>query len=247
MIAGYIGYAAAVELLPHFPGATALLTDANAAISTTYTTFDTYAAALGGDGRRRVQRERKAFAASGYRLSASRLADCYELAGRLLASHHRRHGHDDTDEVMIAYLASQVDDLNERSHIVLCNDATTTVGFCLTYEWNERLYIRAAGLGAEPRAGSFALFNTIYYSAVELAIERGLSCLDLGTGTYQAKILRGAWLEPKWSLVEPWGSCAPAFQSASRTWNEQAYQRWDCELAAFLKRPTEQLWPQPRA
>jgi len=156
---------------------------------------------LGGKRRRSIQREVRAFARAGHRIELLSLREAWPIAGRLLGALQRKHGEHDSDEAMLTYLESQAVFLDEVSTVLIEYDGATPVGFCLTYGHGATLYARAAGFDIE--AAPFAYFNLAIYRCVELAAERGLRALDLGTGAYPAKCARGARLHELWSSVAP--------------------------------------------
>lgn len=44
-------------------------------------------------------------------------------------------------------------------------------------------------------------FNLTYYHAIEYAAANGYTTIGLGCDSYEAKVLRGAHLEPLWGLM----------------------------------------------
>jgi hypothetical protein len=63
----------------------------------------------------------------------------------------------------------------------------------------------------------------VYYAGIERALERGISSYDVGPSSLKTKLLRGAVLEPRWSLLEVDG--LPASGAGERKLAE-----WDSEL-----------------
>ena len=234
----YLTSAAATELAPAFAAGEPLITDVNAVIGLEgLESFDGYLASLSGHRRRRVAREIRDFAASPFGLRTGRLSDWHEVAGRLLAQLHRRHGHVDTPEILVEHLAQQVDQLDALSRVIVCERDGTPVGFLLAYEWEGAWYARATGLADGLRGASAVLFNVVYYAAIREALERGISSYDVGPSSLKTKLLRGAALQPRWSLISDDAS-APV---SSAAWNDTQLARWDDELAA-LHSPAAARW-----
>lgn len=147
------------------------------------------------------RRETRIFADGGSVISRARLSECYEVMGPLLGRLQRKYGTNDTDAAFTGYLKRQAAFLDHCSHVLLEERDGEVVGGAFGYEWDSTLYIRGAGFG--PRSGRYAYFNLVFYAAAELAAERGLTEMDLGTGAYRGKLLRGAVPRPTWSIVWP--------------------------------------------
>ncbi len=161
--------------------------------------------------RRQWQREARAFAASGGSVHRVRLSECYREAGPLLGQLQRKYGADDTDESMTAYLEQQAAYLDPWSEVIIERRDGRLTGFVLCYAWGDTLHVRAAGFG--PDAGSFAYFNLAVYEPLALAASLGLTWLDLGTGAYRGKLLRGAHLRTTHALVWPPAESSAAVRS----------------------------------
>jgi len=233
----YLTPGSAAELAPAF-AAEPLLTDVNAAIPLDgLASFEGFLQRLSAHRRRRVAREIRDFAASPYRLRTGRLSECHEIAGGLLAQLHRRHGHADTPEMLVAYLGRQAGHLDALSHVIVCERAGTPIGFLLVYEWEGVWYARAAGLADGLRGASAVLFNVVYYTAIREALERGIRNYSVGPRSLRTKLLRGAELQPCWSLVDVDG-LTPV---TAASWNEAQLARWDAELAG-LHPPVASSW-----
>jgi predicted N-acyltransferase len=193
----------AVTVASLMPGAsTPVLTSASTRIRATWRDFDHYLASFPSRRRCNLRREVDLFGATGHRVVQARLSDCVEFIGPLLGNVHRRHGAADSDEDTLSYLASQVPHLDPVSTVFLELDDDGPVGFSLCMEWGGDLVVRVVGFDYE-RSARFAYFTLAYYRPLEYAIGRGLGGVELGPGTYQAKVARGATLQPTWSVVWP--------------------------------------------
>ena len=177
-----------------------ILTSAGASIDARWPDLDAFLNAAPRRRRNNMQREMEVFRTSASRVVESRLADCLEAVGPLLGNVHRRHGAEDSDRDTTDYLRSQAAHLNDVSRVFLEVLDGQPVGFSLCYEWGRRLYVRVVGFDYE-RSARFAYFNLAYYLPLAHAIRRGLTCIDVGPGTYEAKTGRGAVLDPTWALV----------------------------------------------
>ncbi|GAA1407420.1 hypothetical protein GCM10009639_56190 [Kitasatospora putterlickiae] len=167
-----------------------------------------------GRRRREFQREARAFAASGGTVGRVRLSDCWREAGPLLGRLQRKYGEDDSDEAMTSYLEQQTAFLDPWSEVLVERRDGRLTGFALCYAWGDTLHVRAAGFDED--AGPYAYFNLGVYEPLRLAAERGLAWVDLGTGAYQGKLLRGAHLRPTHALVWPPTATSPQIRATLR-------------------------------
>ena len=224
----YLTPSALRDLRPALPEASALLTEANAVIDLSHaSSFDDYLRRLSKKRRSAIRHEVAQFAAAGYERSERPLSACIETAGRLLAAHHRTHGHGEDDREMVAYLERQAAELDGCSRVLLCRRGGRAVAFGLTYEWNDRLYVRSTGFSPDVRGRDAVVFNVTYYLNIDHAVRRGLAAYDAGVGSWRTKALRGAALEPRWSLV-----CGPG----GRSLNGRVAERWnESRLAALAE------------
>jgi hypothetical protein len=232
----YLPSVAAGEVAAAFGGREPLITDADAVIALDgMHSLDDYLRGLSGHRRQRVAREIRDFDESSYRLRTGRLSDWLTVGAGLIAELHRRHGHADTPEMIALHLAQQAEHLDKHSHVIVCERAGAAVAFLLAYEWDGAWYARAAGAVDGLRGSSSALFNVVYYAAIRQALERGIRRYHVGPGSLRTKVLRGAHLEPRWSIVdvdglEPGG------------WNDGRLPAWDAELAALGLPPAAADW-----
>jgi uncharacterized protein len=232
----YLPSGAAHELAGAFGGGEPLITDADAVIALDgMHSLDDYLRGLSGHRRQRVAREIRDFDESSYRLRTGRLSDWLTVGARLVAELHRRHGHADTPELLELHLAQQAEHLDEYSHVIVCERAGAAVGFLLAYEWEGVWYARAAGAADGLRGSSAALFNVVYYAAIRHALERGIRRYHVGPGSLRTKVLRGAHLEPRWSLVHVDGLEPDA-------WNDCRLPGWDAELIELGLPPAAADW-----
>lgn len=232
----YLPSAEAGELAGAFGGAEPLITDADAVIELDgLGSLQDYLAGLSRHRRQRIAREIREFDESRYRMRTGRLSEWVEVGARLVADLHRRHGHADTPELVAQHLALQAEHLDAFSHVIVCEHAGAAVGFLLAYEWEGAWYARAAGATDGLRGSSAALFNVVYYAAIRQALDRGIRRYHVGPGSLRTKVLRGARLEPRWSLVDVDGLQPGA-------WHDARLTGWDAELAALGLPPAAADW-----
>jgi uncharacterized protein len=196
----YASHATMTAALRSHPGATAVLTSANTAIDARRGDFNGYLDSFPQRRRANLRREISRFRESGGTLVELRLSECLDVVGPMLGNVHRKHGAADTDADTTRYLSSQADLLDDVSRVFLHVVDGRPASFSLSYQWGRQLHVRVVGFDYV-RSASFAYFNLAYYRPLACAVERGLDSVHLGPGTYAAKVLRGAALDPTWSLV----------------------------------------------
>jgi predicted N-acyltransferase len=161
--------------------------------------------------RKNVRHEVRAFAAAGATVTTCRLGDVLPRVAALMGAHQRKYGDLVTDAQMARYLRLQEAYLGETSTVFVEERDGDILGFTLYYAHGGTLYSRAGGFDPR-RAAPYAYFNVSVYAPIRHAIERGLTTLDLGLGSYQAKRLRGADVTPLWSVVVPPERLEPEWQ-----------------------------------
>ncbi len=150
--------------------------------------------------RGNIRRERDAFLRNKSTVSEHRLSECVDDVVPLLGNVHRRHGADETDVDVWHYLESQAGVLDDASKVFVERVDGRAAGFSLCYQWGRQLHVRVVGFDYSA-AAPYSYFNLAFYLPVAYAERAGLDSVHLGVGTYEAKIARGAVLEPLWSVV----------------------------------------------
>jgi len=177
-------------------------TSAGTRISACWPDLESYLRSFPSRRRGKLKHEIDVFRSGGSRVVECRLSQCLAQVGPLLGNVHRRHGADDTDVDTAHYLQTQAVQLDEISTVFLEVIDDTPVGFSLCYTWGRDVHVRVVGFDYQ-RSTRFAYFNLAFYLPLAYAIRHRLRAVHLGPGTYQAKVSRGAVLEPNWSLVWP--------------------------------------------
>ena len=213
--------------------------------------WDGYLAAL--DERRRnwgrscapwsVKSERRKFAAAGYTVEHHRLADCVKDVGYLLAQTERRHGNDVDPEDCVATFVHQAAATDSRGEVLLCRDDDgRAVGFCLFYEWQGAMYLRAVGFAYPRLKGANEYFNLVYYAPLEIAAERGLTWYHAGIEAPEAKALRGAELRGLWLLDLTAESILAGHEDRVRTANRAFLERAVGNARVVGRSVTQDVW-----
>ncbi len=180
-----------------------LLGAGSARLDVPWTTFDGYLASLSPSRRHTVRRELRRFGESGLHLAEARLSECCDVLGALSAPLQARYGHALSAAELAQQFRQLAAELDHHSRVLLCTRDGRPVGFTLFVGWQGTWYGRAAGFDYEAVRGSAAYFTLAFYRPIALAIAEGVSRIHLGLAAWEAKVLRGARLEPHWLWIVP--------------------------------------------
>lgn len=181
----------------------ALFSGSCASLRVRWTSFEGYLDWLPRRKRENVRRGVRQFESRGFDVRVGRLSEWLSQAAPLMVNLLHKYGQSDTLEQVTRYLAAQVQDLDDQSVVFTASDQGRLVAFVHFYQNGERLVARSAGFDYEATDGSSAYFNLLIYEPLRYALAHGYRVLELGTTADAAKMLRGATLEPRWSLVLP--------------------------------------------
>lgn len=178
---------------------------ADAVLRVNWHSFDDYQDGWPRNRRRGIARDIAAFQDSGCVLSRGRFADHYGEMAPLLASLQARYGALDSLPIIRQRLAEQAQILDERAVCFFCWKRSAMVAFALFYEWEYELYARVVGFDYEALPeDSRAYFSILFYEPIRFAIANKVRAIHYGRGTTEAKVRRGATLEPRWSVyIDP--------------------------------------------
>lgn len=133
-------------------------------------------------------------------VSCEPLAQCLHEVAPLVANVQRHHGHTDTAADMLGRLRALVsvwgDDAVAFSYRQSGILAAATTALLHAGE----LYIRGAALDYDRIAGSPAYFVVGVYQPLEMAFRNNVRKIHMGTTAYRPKKMRGALIEPLWTL-----------------------------------------------
>jgi predicted N-acyltransferase len=189
--------------------ATAVSTRETAVLPVTWTSFDGYLSWLPSKRRREVRRERRILRDSGTEVREERLAKVAADLAPLLAGTENRYGRDVTAEQMEFYLMMLAVNLDDECVTLVGYRDQRPVAFSLILACADRWVARCFGRDYAASDGNALYFNLVYYEPIARAVERGATAIDYGTGSLQAKKLRGCDLHPLRTLLIPSGP-APA-------------------------------------
>lgn len=211
-------------------GRTPLLLAQEATIALPGETQEDYWYSLPLKQRKKCAREIARFRRAGYEVARERLSQCWDEAGPLFSNLQRKYGREDDPQRWLGLLKRQAASAaDDRSVVFTCRRSGELLGFALGYEWKDAVFLRVAGFDYARLSGSFEYFNLAYYQPLAYAYSKGLRSLQLGRGSFDAKLRRGAALSPLWGL-EVSSSRAhvvdPVAEAATRTFNRKVHTEW---------------------
>lgn len=163
--------------------------------------IDDWLLTLKSHRRQRIRREMQEFNAAHYRVDISPLTDSdATVFGELLANLLEKYRGAASSAAMISYVGLQAPAMADVSIAFRCYSGSELIGFSYGFSWNKCLYMRACGFAYERLRHASEYFNLVYYYPMREACVRRLRRIELGPGSYEAKLLRGACLEPRYAV-----------------------------------------------
>ncbi len=217
----YLPTAAAQRLLGLRGDIRPLLLGIDTELSVPGNCFEDYLDEVGKRRASGVRNEMRSFAAAGYQVSVEKLADCWYEMGSLVASVQQKYGHTDSIESCRGSLRKQAETLNPHSLVFTARRSGALVACALFYAWRRTLFGRVVGFDYAALADVGEYFNLYFYEPLRYAYDNGYSSLQLGRGSYFAKLRRGARPRALWAVFAPSGRWSADW----RDFNWQELQR----------------------
>ena len=209
--------------MAHAAGRPPLLLGFNAAIDVP-STFDGYLNELPVRRRAKIRREISACAAAGMRVGIESIPDCVADLSPLIVESERRHGIRAERRTVHENLMAQYACYPGNVLVFTARDSSGTLcGGAVAHVDRNSVHMRILGVDKE-RGQAFLYFNLGYYAPLRFAAETGRAELSLGMEAFEAKLLRGARLEPRWAVDV----------SAEPLWNSQTATGWNRRRLAAL-------------
>lgn len=158
--------------------------------------LDGYLARMSQVKRRRIRRDRKEVAAAGFTVSVEPLTPAMApRLGELDAALLKKYGNPydaDASAVLIEELATE---LSDQVLVSVARRANTIVGFGILLRHRvrgeEQWHGYRAGFDYEAQGTTPLYFDVLYYAVLEAAAARGVSTLNVGLGSTEAKVAHG--------------------------------------------------------
>ncbi|SDS44696.1 peptidogalycan biosysnthesis protein [Microlunatus soli] len=180
------------------------------------TSFDQYLTALPKGRRQTVRTERSTFSRFADSITAESASAVADEFAPLVVEHEARYGRTLNTSTVAANLVAQSEAMPGAVLVLAARDRTgAMVAGSVLYVDSHAVHVRMVGLTEEARR-AFGYFNVMFYGPLEIAIARRLRRLQLGVTALQAKVLRGAHLEPRFAvrLDCPWPRAAARSRGA---------------------------------
>jgi uncharacterized protein len=217
---------------------------ANAMLPRVGETFDDYLALIRARRRKDAAgREIRRFQEAGLRTEQADPLDHLSRTAELVGQLQDRYGAQGNRGELEAMLAQQYDLLGPAARLFICRSGRKILGVAVAYEWEGWLYLRQGGFDYTALPGAYEYFNLAFYEPLRYCYRHGLAGLRLGVGSDEAKMLRGALMEPLSALVLPLnpGVSDPVWPRA----REGAARHWAAQRARFTRAFDSDLWGRP--
>ncbi|MFC8223969.1 GNAT family N-acetyltransferase [Streptomyces sp. NPDC057362] len=196
-----------------------LVCDVECEIDITFDSWEAYTRSLGKKRGWLVRREARLFQEAGYRVSGQRLSELLDTSNDLFTKLQQKYGDNTSQEERAHYLRVLADETDDHSRLFVMRCGDDVLGVCLTFLWQDTMYVRQLGLDYERLAGVGEYFNLAIYEPIRHAIEHGFTRVHFGRSVYDGKMFRGAAARPLlgacWSAAAGPPDTLPAFQD----WN----------------------------
>ncbi|MFJ9577555.1 GNAT family N-acetyltransferase [Streptomyces sp. NPDC101191] len=245
----YLTDETAALLLPELgPEDRLMLIDSRARIDVDADGLDGLRGRVGRKTRARIRNEMRNFEEASCVREVLPLSACHKELGPLAAQVLQRYGYPTSAEEEAARFASQAEQLDDLTQVVLARKDGRVVGFTLFFVENGTMYGRVHGLDDELARSASLYFNLTYYHAIEHAAGAGVTTLDLGCDSHETKVLRGAELQPLWGLFLdlPLDAAGRAELRARHEERIGTFAAWDPRIrTAVADRVAERLAAEP--
>ncbi|MFD4668829.1 HAD-IIB family hydrolase [Lentzea sp. NPDC058450] len=211
-----------------------VLQDVENVLRTDWADFSDYLAWLPRNRRTRVRRELRDFEESGRKVRECALAEVVDVIAPLNNALMQKYGHTWFSlERALAVYDRQARHLSADSSVLLVEDEGRPAAFALRYRRDDRLYSRVVGFDYDlPNRSDY--FNILMYDAVRNGAERGIAEINLGVGTYEAKLGRGALPVPLYSVFVGVREPLPVTAQAVRAHNRRKVTAFAEESGRFV-------------
>ncbi len=174
----------------------------HAVIDTEFGTFEDYAASLSRARRQRLHHETRRFRDAGFVVERMEPVDVSALVP-LLGQVQAKYGEAPPDRMLESYLDSLVAAFGERANVLVARADERLAAFQVLCDMGQEWWLRCFGcdysMSLLRTAGVY--FNLAIYESIRRAVRGGAKRLCLGTGSLEAKTLRGATLHALASIT----------------------------------------------
>lgn len=213
-----------------------VLQDVESVLSTRWDSFQDYLAWLPRNRRTRARHEMKEFQDSGRKVREYALDEVVNVIAPLNNALMQKYGHDWFSlEKALAIYGRQARYLSPSSSVLLIEEAedSTPAAFALRYRRGSSAYSRVVGFDYSlPNHCDY--FYLLMYEPIHTGRESHLSEINLGLGTYEAKIGRGAMPVPLYSVFVGVRAAMSVAPDAARRYNESKITEFSERFGRFV-------------
>lgn len=201
------------------------------AVIATHGGRDEWLRALPGHRRRTIQGEMRQFTMAGLSGGAEVSAGVLREAAPILVASEARFGNTMVEADVLQMLERQRRHFGESFVMFTVRDKRGRLVACATalLEPSE-INVRFCGVDREAAGTNFEYFHVCYYLPIEYAAKTGRGRVRLGMESFEAKLLRGATLEPRWAFPIV---AVPRWKESVRVVNQRALARLSTLLTRF--------------
>jgi hypothetical protein len=165
------------------------------------TGFDGYLASLSRSGRNQAKGDLRRVGNAGMVFDARPLAAPFDDLAELLVAHERKYdpAYHQPSSRFARYLARCAE--IPGAYAIVARLEGRIVGCHIVFCYNDVLWVRLLGVDELDQRTRGCYFSLMFYEPVKLAHRLGARKVHLGIGAYEAKIRRGARLEPLWTVA----------------------------------------------
>lgn len=238
----YLDGQSLAELIDAVPNRVPVLSAADAVLELEVASFDEYLSMLSKKRRRTVRDDIRRFAASGLVVEQVAFSEVHQELAGILAKHNGRFGANSSVELLSRHLARQAEIFGDDPLCLVVRVGGDIVAFSLSYQWQDELYLRIVGIDHDRLPDDTrAYFTLAFYEPIRFAIKNGLSRIRLGLESSGAKVLRGAQVEPRWSMILK--SESDDSRTATQGRNEAVLDAFDQAFGNVAEAMSETTWP----
>ncbi len=182
------------------------LIGAESILHITWDSFDNYLLSYRQKRRKGIRRERRVFQEGGLTIKIGGIASLDDAVVQMQSNLQKKYGHSGNLERLRRGFEQIKTHLGSSVRVYLARQDEQIVGYALFYEMGKTYYCKQVGFDYEQLDKNFCYFNIAFYEPIIHAIENGISSINYGVGTYEAKLKRGCQLNHLLGFFK----CSPA-------------------------------------
>jgi len=211
-----------------------LFTDVETEIIVRFETFDDYLDSLSSHQRTSVRKERRQFQASGAQVTETTLDQARDIIPPLYANLLDKYGGRNAGQRAILYINRLADQFGQEGLVWLCHRNDRLAGFSLFLPFNDAIYARFVGFDYA-HSRPFDYFNLLVYEPLIFALRHKKDRIHIGSGSFAAKLLRGAVANPLWSVLPENEPVSQEIEKFTWNYNLRKISSFDSDFWSFAR------------